>query len=121
MKQIGLALIGISFLIVACSISYYFVIHKPTLEKEKLKAETAIEKEKQRLETIERTNSYLQDTALDRCLEEAKLSSSTFWNKNCETYGTDKKSDDCRLPIEVADRVDDMYKNEEDLCFKRYK
>jgi len=58
-------------------------------------------------------NRYL----LEQCLKQADDAKHEHWCKECESLG---KKKDCMLPFENAERLDKLYKERKDECFKKY-
>lgn len=103
-------LLSVAALIVALSIGYYFVIFLPQKEQEK------IQQEKQKNTAMEekKTNEKL---LLNYCLEDAEKSYNYNWNKTCSTQ---RLEDECNLPSNMADSIDNYRKQQKDECFKKY-
>lgn len=99
-------LVGLAALIIAISVAYYFVWYLPNNAKNK-----------DEIETIKRTKSYYNQAQLDTCLKDIDKQALDFWNKNCKERNL---KNDCSLPTEIADRIDQFRKDEREVCFKRY-
>lgn len=98
--------IAASFIVVALSVAYYFVVFLPQKDREQLK----IQAEQQ---DKSRTNKIL----LNSCLDLARQQEQKFWASECEAKGL---KDDCLLPQYNANRADSYEKELKDECFKKY-
>lgn len=103
-------LLAVSALIVAFSIGYYFVIFLPQKEQAR------IQQEKEKKTAIEEKEAS-KKLLLSYCLEDADKTYSYNWDKACKTRGL---KDECSLPSETADSIENYRKQAKDECFKKY-
>jgi hypothetical protein len=104
-------LIAVSFLIIALSIGYYFVVFLPNKEREKQESDLKIETAK-----LEREQAKKRD--LEYCIEVAHDHYISNWNLGCKGLG---KKDECELPGRIAEGVTKVYNDGQELCVKEYK
>lgn len=57
-------------------------------------------------------------TAIDDCMNSAYEVYMLDWNTACKSLGL---GDSCSLPTYKSDRVDQIYKDAQDMCITRYK
>lgn len=122
----------VTLLIVALSVSYYFVIflpqeHQLRLEmdrQEKAAAQQRREEREREERRIKEEQSIKQHNSelLDTCLSDAGVNYITRWNNACKEgfgRGGDTK-EKCALPEWMADGYMKDYNTEKEDCFKRY-
>lgn len=97
-KAVKLSMIG-GALLAGFSFFYYFVIFLP--QKEQARIEESAEMEEKR----------------DICLRAAKAANDVLWNMECADLG---REENCELPPEIADPMDDNLRYVRDECFKKY-
>jgi hypothetical protein len=92
-----------SIILIALSISYYLVIFLPHKEKE----------------IIETSEKHIVENkkALDSCLKSSRNKHQTNWNNTCLGSG---QSLECGLPDSKSQRLEKIYTEDKDNCFKRY-
>ena len=78
-------LIAISFLIIALSVAYYFVIFLPQKEKQKLEQEKLRITQEQHNAAQKEEEAKSQKESLDSCLLDAEIGYSKNWNKECRS------------------------------------
>ena len=114
----------IAVLIIAFSIFYYLVIFLPQKEQTKLELEERLRAEVQKAEEARRQEEEeekkLNKILLEACIESAYDTYIEDWNKNCRTSGINKRTDDCTLPLNLANSLNDIHKEMKDECFKKY-
>lgn len=59
-----------------------------------------------------------RQSIIDACMTDAYDTYLLNWNTACKSLG---EGDDCLLPTSKSDRVDQMYKDAQDMCITRYK
>jgi hypothetical protein len=104
-------LTAISFLIIALSIGYYFVVFLPNQEKQKQEADLKIETTK-----AEREQAKKRD--LEYCIEAAHDHYVSNWNLGCKNL---ERQDDCELPGLLSEKYTKEYNDDQELCIKKYK
>jgi len=98
-------IVAFSFLIVALSIAYYFVIFLPSIEKNKLK-----------LEESSQEDDVSSKVLLDECLNRVKNNMTSVIETRCK----DKTSDNCIVPDKEVKLYTDIYESEKNDCFKKF-
>ena len=83
---------GIGILLVSLSITYYFLFFLPS-------------REKARIENLE------------KCLSVVNSNYEKAWDHNCKLLS---RSENCTLPLPVADSLDKYYREQKEDCFKNY-
>lgn len=106
-----------SVLLVASSVSYYFVIFLP--EKEEAKLE--LQKDKLRAEEQEKTRLQLEKEEnkekLETCLSSVQKIYEARWDESCYDLGLEG---DCVLPFSLVDRWNKLRQQNRDDCYKKY-
>jgi hypothetical protein len=97
-------------MLTSLSVSYYFVIFLPS--QEKIKIEKAEQKESER-----KTKEDQRQLDLDQCLLNAEIDYIDHWNKNCKGR---RLKNDCSLPLNLADSINKILKENKEDCFKKY-
>lgn len=104
-------LVAVSFLIIALSFAYYFVIFLPNkhkteqeLEKEKFDTELRLKREK--------------ELNFQSCLDTAYQDMSNNWKLNCQQF---YRIDNCNLPQFLSNSIEKDYNETQELCVKKYK
>lgn len=111
-KSIKFIAIG-AMALISFSVFYYFVIFLPSKERMTL--------EQKRSEFLFQENEkQTNKLMLDACLADALDSYNTTWNSNCRNSGIDRRGDGCALPHNVADSLNEYYKQTKDECYKKY-
>lgn len=111
------AVLAISIILIALSISYYFVVFIPNKEKYRLE----LEKQKIQAEQQKYTNGVKEKQSkiilLNKCLDDAHESLSKDWDAQCKVQG---KQSECTLQSFVSDKLELRYKEIKEECFKKY-
>lgn len=109
---------ALGFLIIVTSFGYYFLIFLPS----KHKAEQELEKEKFNAEIQFKTDQEQKKVNnLESCLKNANDDYLASWNLNCPKFGINKKEGSCSLPDYISLSLDEGYKQDQELCIKKYK
>lgn len=138
-KKLIIGVLVFSVLLVALSFVYYYTYFLPQKESMRLKYEEEketkqLELEIKKIELEEQKQEQLQEQLeeerkeekairernrylLEQCLENAFEYYSNYWDKHCEELGKEK---DCSLPSYYVERLDKLYKEMKDDCFKKY-
>jgi len=58
---------------------------------------------------------------LEACLKTAFEDYKSSWNLNCPNYGREEKENDCSLPSSISLVLEKDYKDDQELCIKKYK
>lgn len=103
-------IVAISFLVIALSIGYYFMMFLPKIEQDKLNQLTQAQSQAQ---IAKETNKSM----LTACLADAYTTYINGWNSLCHSLGKDDK---CLLYKDQADNRDRAYTEIKDECFKQY-
>jgi CMP-N-acetylneuraminic acid synthetase len=102
-----------SFIIFALSFAYYLLVVTPN----KQKAEREFETNKINVELQHKSQQeQLKQQNLENCLAQAHESYINSWNANCPN-GTPG----CNLSNNVSSVLDQDYKDDQELCIKKYK
>lgn len=72
-----------------------------------------LKKEREAEEAIRKRNEYL----LEECLQQAYHAYKKDWNGAYEALG---KEEDCDLPSSTSERLDSLFKERRDECFRKY-
>lgn len=101
---------ALSFLIVAISIAYYFIVFLPQKEKDKV-AQAA---EAKQAETKKEERDRL---LLDSCLKDVERDYTANWSRVCSEEGLEAE---CQLPGNKATAIENNRKQYRDDCFRKY-
>jgi|ERR1044071_429024 hypothetical protein len=114
---------AVSFALVLAGISvfYYYVIFLPKHEQVKLdfqkqQEQSRLELQKQEREALEQKQEESSEM-LQACLADVDINYSTDWKRNCKSQNL---NDDCRLPINLAESIDNNRNESRDFCLKQY-
>ncbi len=108
-KAVKISII-VGTLIVALSIAYYLVIFLPK------KAEMALEQRAQE-QQAEADEVVASRNALNDCLGAVEAYYAENWERNCRSQDL---GEECSLPKQTAERLNDDKKREQDNCFKKF-
>ena len=67
------------------------------------------------------TQAADKELSLQACLDVAYDTYKKNWNLSCPKFGLNKKDEDCTLPGYLADNISKDYKEDQELCIKKYK
>lgn len=113
--------LAIALLMIAGSISLYYLKIRPEQMTAKEQQDSyikqqALDLEKQKYEDAQEAKKT-NDISLSICLNDAEINYSAFWDRECEAL---ERGKDCRLPAFNVNRIEDSRKTEKDECFKKY-
>lgn len=113
MKRLLIISLSVSLLIIAFSVSYYFVRIIPEQQDKKLEAEK-VKLDNERDQQL-RESEIMIDQMEQRniCINRAKESHRNRWEKSCEKLG---RGDDCFLPSDMAKAYIKDLDTEKDNC-----
>lgn len=107
----------LSFLLIALSVFYYFIIFLPQKENQRLKID-ALKVSQQELDKMEKKFKEKERIKnINECITEAGNNYLESWNAECEYRGLKKE---CALPDSVSLRLDKIQKEGAEYCFKLY-
>ena len=72
-----------------------------------------LKKERAKEEAIRKRNEYL----LEECLQQSYYAYKKDWRGACEALG---KEEDCNLPSSTSERLNRLFKERRDECFRKY-
>lgn len=108
---------AISLLVVALSFAYYFVIFLPN--KHKVEQEFEVEKFDREMR-FKAEQARDRDLNLEVCFETAYSNYKANWDLRCKNLGK-MENDKCTLPAYLSDSLDEEYRQDQELCIKKYK
>lgn len=141
--------LAVSFIIIALSVAYYFVIFVPhkenkILEQQKIAQQLKEQKEEEE-EKQEEEEKKNKATMLNICLSLAQDNYNAVWASNCKSnaskistglascresslsdsdcrsiWGSPNAKPDCSLPLDLAKSIEDSLNKQKDECFKKY-
>jgi hypothetical protein len=113
MKRIIAFLVIMLAFVFLAGLTYYFVFQLPlqkNLELELKKEELIFQLEKER------------DSKIDDCLDYSLQAYRERWERNCEIQNSEiNENGTCPLPSDLANHLDEEYKNLRNECLERYK
>ncbi|MDY0015965.1 MAG: zinc ribbon domain-containing protein [Bacteroidales bacterium] len=141
--------LAISFMIIALSVAYYFVIFIPHKENQIIEQQKIAQQLKEQKEEEEKNKAEEEKknkaTMLNVCLSLAQDNYSAVWASNCKSnaskistgiancresslsdsdcrsiWGNPDSSSDCSLPLDLAKSIEDSLNKRKDECFKKY-
>ena len=107
-----------SLLIIALSFVYYFIIFLPNKEKAERELKKEIFNSDLRFKTEQAQN---KENNLNNCLAEVNKRYQKSWDFNCRKFALDGKGKSCILPIYLANLIKKSYREDQELCIKKYK
>ena len=105
-------------LIIALSFVYYFIIFLPNKESAKRELEREKFNAELRFKTEQAQN---KENNLNNCIATAHEYLSSNWKLRCSDYGLNNKKENCNLPAYFAEDLNKDYKEDQELCIKKYK